>query len=115
MPNAKPKIPPAPWTPERRARLINLITLGYSTQQIAEDPIVHTTVNNVRRQSHRLGFKMRTSRLIVTPRAVDMLIKAAEVRDTDVQCLLMRLFDVLDDNLTLLDNILDDDVVTPRD
>lgn len=112
MPNIETP-PKTRWTAERIARLGFLIGLGWDAKRVAEDPLIISTSNNVHRQAQRFGLAFRAvpnSPLRLPPDAGDHYDRAAARRGLTREALIRLLLTVVADDVTLLDNILDDGV-----
>lgn len=103
-------LPQRPWTRDRVARLGFLVGLGLDVEGIADDPGVHTTPGNVRRQANRFGLALRAAAdRRLPPNICDRLDAAATQRGLSREALIRALVVVAGSDPSLLDNILDDD------
>jgi hypothetical protein len=101
---------PNSWTAARIARLGYLVGLGWSSKDIARDPLISAEPNNVYRQVHRFGLSFRAAAVAcsVAPEgSAEALDAAAVKRGLTPEQLIMRLLAEMDS--TLIDNILDDE------
>ena len=97
------------WTPERIARLGFLIGLGNTAREVAADPAIASTLNNVHRQSQRFGLSFRASRPEpFAPKVEHRLSAAAAKRGIDRPTLLQAIIAAAASDDALLENVLDD-------
>jgi hypothetical protein len=100
------------WTGERIARLGFLLGLGWDARRISNDPIIASTPNNVHRQAQRFGLAFRSATAVglrLPPEVASFYDAAATKRSLTREALIRLLLLTVAEDLTLLDNILDDD------
>jgi hypothetical protein len=96
------------WTSERIARLGFLVGLGLEAKQIAGDPIIDSTPNNVFRQAQRFGLGFREASAAIKGFATEPLEQAATKRGISYEKLVRNLLHQLSSDPCLIDNVLDD-------
>ncbi len=108
------------WTPERVARLKNLIELGLRPEVIAKDPLINTTAESVSRKARRLRIAFAPSdRPAFSTIANDAAAKAsskayihfdaaARKRGLSRVALARRLLREIAADPVLIENVLDD-------
>lgn len=107
------RVPKSRWTQDRVARLGYLVGLGWPAERIAKDPLINTQVRNVHRQVMRFGLSFREAKVTnsnsVSSKTRSVLDLEAEKRGMTPEKFIGYVMNVLANEPTLLNNILDDD------
>lgn len=108
-----PNITRSRWTQDRVARLGYLVGLGWPAERIAKDPLINTQVSNVFKQVMRFGLSFREAKITnsnsVSSKTRSILDLEAEKRGMTPEKFIGYVINVLANEPTLLNNILDDD------
>ncbi len=96
------------WTEDRIAQLGYMVGTGREVETIAEE--MGTTAGNVYRQASRFSLSFRTSPGIsMSTRTYKAIADAARRRGQDTATVANKVFRILGDDPTLLENVLDDE------
>ena len=98
------------WSFQRVARLGFLVGQGFDAKQVAGDPMIASTSNNVHRQAQRFGLAFREAVALKLPGQVaGRLDAAAAKRALSREGLIRSLVIAAASDEALIDNILDDE------
>ena len=98
------------WSFQRVARLGFLVGQGLDAKQVAGDPMIASTSNNVHRQAQRFGLAFREATPLRLPGTVaNRLDVAAAKRALSRDGLIRSLVIAAASDDALIDNILDDE------